>query len=187
MKLAYEVDQWLHEMQLDAVNSSDNEERTAESYGARWKTNYSYSDDRYSFIGARYEENRFSGYEYQGSVTTGYGIHLIDDEVTKFDVEAGIGYRSSEEQDTGEILDEAIAVAALQYNRVLTDTTVFESEVNLESGKDNTYLESILALKVAINSRLALKLGYTVKHNTDVPEDTDKTDTLTTVSLNYHF
>lgn len=63
------------------------------------------------------------------------------------------------------------------------------------SGSDNTYTESVSELKAGIIGNLSLVLGYTWKHNTDVEIDTslapprafDKTDTYTTVSLEYVF
>ncbi len=187
LKMSYATERWLHTAELGAVNSSDSGDRTAESYEGRWKTDYSYSETYYAFGSARYEDNRFSGYEFQSSIAGGVGAHLIDTNTTMLDVEGGLGYRQSEEQGTGRSLDEVIFISSLVYQRQLTDTTRFESDSHAEAGEDNSYLESTLALKVKINASLALKLGYTVKHNTDVPTGTDETDTLTSVSLNYSF
>ena len=62
-------------------------------------------------------------------------------------------------------------------------------------GSDNTYTESITELKAGIVGNLSMVLGYTYKHNSDVEIDTslvpprpfDKTDTYTTISLEYGF
>lgn len=187
LKVVYSKERWVHTAELGAINSSDDGARTAESYEGKWKSDYSYSDTYYAFASTRYEDNRFSGYEYQSTTALGVGAHLIASERTILDVEGGVGYRASEEQGTGETLDEGVLLGSLIYQFQLTDTTRFESDFNVEAGQDNTYLVSNLALKVKINAALALKLGYQVKHNTDVPVGTDKTDTLTSISLNYSF
>lgn len=187
LKIVNTQERWKHTAELGAINSSDSGARTAESYEGKWKSDYNYSETYYGFGSLRYEDNRFSGYEYQATAALGIGAHVIDSERTLFDVEGGLGYRQSEEQGTGESLDEVILLGSMVYQYQLTDTTRFESDFNVEAGQDNTYLESTLALKVKINASLALKLGYQVKHNTDVPVGTDKTDTLSSVALNYSF
>jgi len=187
LQLVYEQGRWTHSGQVEATNTSEDDERSAEAYVLKEQSNYHFSETTYAFGGFRYEDNRFSGYEYQASVKGGLGKHLIDDGTTIFDIEGGAGYRKSKEQDTGENLDEAIAIGAVKYNRQLTETTRFESALNVESGADNTYAEFITGVKVKINSSLALRVAYTVKHNTEVPDDTKNTDTLTSVGLNYSF
>ena len=187
LKLVYERARWTHSGQIEAINTSENDARSAESYTLRAKSDYAISDTYYGFGAFRYEDNRFSGYEYQASLTGGLGMHVIKTDVAQFDIEGGLGYRKSEVMDTGETFDEAILIGAARYYRTITETTRFESDVNVESGQDNTYVESVVGVKVKINASLALKVAYTVKHNTDVPNDTKNTDTLTSVGLNYSF
>lgn len=185
--LTYSEDRWTHTGEVEAVNTSEDDSRSGEYYVLKEKSDYALSETTYAFGGLRYEDNRFSGYEYQAAVKGGLGKHLINDGTTVFDVEGGIGYRNSKEQDTGETLNEAILVGSAKYHRELTATTRFESGLNVEAGKDNTFAEAAVALKVKINSSLALRVAYTAKHNTDVPVGTDNTDTLTSVGLNYSF
>ena len=187
LKLVYERDRWTHTGQIEAQNSSEDDARSAEYYGARAKSDFALNDTNYLFAGGRYLDDRFSGYEYQARVSTGVGAHIIATEVATFDLEGGVGYRRSKEQETGETLNEAVLIVASKYYRTITETTEFQSDFLAEAGQDNTYLEAVVGVRVKINSRLGLKVGYTVKHNTDVPVDTKNTDTYTTVGLNYHF
>ena len=60
-------------------------------------------------------------------------------------------------------------------------------DLKVEAGSDNTYLESVTAVKSTLVGNLALVASYTVKHNTDVPALTEKTDTYTALSLEYAF
>jgi putative salt-induced outer membrane protein len=191
LEIVYQRDRWTHTGGIEALNSSEDGERSAESYTLREKSDFALSDRRYVFGAGRYRDDRFSGYEYQASLRTGMGVHLIKSDRTILDLEGGVGYRRSKEhatdQEAGDTLNEAILTAAAVYQYQLTETTRFESDFSMESGQDNTYLEGEVAVKVKINSRLALKVGYKAEHNTDVPEGTEKTDTFTSVGLNYSF
>ncbi len=187
LMLTYTRDRWTHVGNIDAINASEDNNRSAEAYTLRGKSSFEFRERYYGFANGRYEDNRFSGYDYQASVTTGLGMHVIDNERTVWDIETGVGYRRSEEQDTDETFNEAIFRAASTYRHQLTETTRLENTLGVESGADNTFAEGVLSLRVSINSRLGLRVAYSVKHNTDVPEDSKNTDTLTSVGLTYSF
>ncbi|HLS97546.1 MAG: DUF481 domain-containing protein [Porticoccaceae bacterium] len=187
LMVAYTDGRWTHSGQLEAVNASEDDSRSAEAYVLRGKTQYALDDRYYAFGNGRYQDDRFSGYEYQASLVGGVGVHVIATERALFDLEAGAGYRRSEEQDTGETFNEPVLLLASKYHRELTETTRFENDLSVESGADNTYGEAVFGLRVKINASLGLKVAYTVKHNTDVPDGTKNTDTLTSVGLNYSF
>lgn len=180
-------ERWTHGAELEAVNSSSDEERTAEYYVGRWESQFELNDRWYGQAQLRYEDNRFSGYEYQASVTGGLGYHVIATDRTTLDIEGGLGYRQSEENDTGVKLDEMVATGELNYSFQMTDTTSLNWDLMTLAGADNTYIESDIGIRVAINSALALRLSHIIKHNTDTPEDTKNTDRLTGVSLVYSF
>jgi putative salt-induced outer membrane protein len=59
--------------------------------------------------------------------------------------------------------------------------------VLVEAGSDNTFYQNDAGLVVNMNKTLALKLGYQVRHNTDVSPGTKKTDQLMTTNLVYNF
>lgn len=187
LMLSYKRDRWTHVGNIEAINASEDETRSAEAYTVRGKSSFEFGERYYGFGNGRYEDNRFSGYEYQASFTGGLGMHVIDTERTRWDVETGAGYRRSEEQDTGATFNEAIFRAASIYQHQLTETTRLENTLGVESGADNTFAEGMIGLRVSINSRLGLRVTYTVKHNTDVPVDSKNTDTLTSVGLTYSF
>ena len=100
-------------------------------------------------------------------------------------MQGGPGYRFAELADTGESEDGMIFRGDLGFDHQLTDTTKIVERFLVETGSDNTYLQNDLGLEVSINGALALRLGYQVRHNTDVPAGTEKTDTLTTIGLIY--
>ena len=48
---------------------------------------------------------------------------------------------------------------------------------------DNTFAQNDIGIAVSINASLALKAAVQVRHNTEVPVGTERTDTLTSVNI----
>lgn len=185
----YETGKWLHTAYLSAFNASTDEGRSAESYGAGFKSDYAFTEKTYGWGGVRYIKDRFGAYDEQTSLSTGIGQHFIDDGITLFDGEIGIGYRDStlSDENGGGSVDEEIITGKLVYNRQLTESTAWDSYVLAEGGSDNTYVEGSMGVRVAMSEALGLSLSYIVKHNTDVPAGTEKTDKYSNVAVTYNF
>jgi putative salt-induced outer membrane protein len=185
-RVRYEEEAWRHTLQLEALKRADEGTSSAERYLGSFKSDWKFRPRDYLFAALRYEKDRFSGYDYQGSATVGYGRRVIDEEGTRLDMEAGLGHRSSRLQD-GTRDDDAIVRAALFLEHHLSTTAQLGQDLLIQSGQDNTEIESVTSLSATINDKMALRLSLNVKHNTDVPPDREKTDTITAVSLVYNF
>jgi putative salt-induced outer membrane protein len=118
-------------------------------------------------------------------VAAGLGYKFIDTERTKLWAQAGPGYRYAELQDTGESEDGVILRGDVGFEHQLTETTKIVDRFLVESGSDNTYFQNDLVLEVTISGALGLRVGYQVRHNTDVGPGIENTDTLTTLGLLY--
>lgn len=178
-------DQWAHKLGFAGNYGSDGSVTTAQRWEARGQSNYNFTDRAYWFGAGRYEDDRFSAYDFQATLSTGLGYKIIDSERTKLWVQGGPGYRYAEFNDTGESEDGVIFRGDLGLDHQLTDTTKIVERFLVETGSENTYLQNDLGLEVTIEGALALRIAYQVRHNTDVPAGVDKTDTLTTVGLIY--
>ena len=88
-------------------------------------------------------------------------------------------------RETGESEDGVIFRGDIGFEHQMTETTKIVDRFLVETGSDNTYLQNDLGLEVTINGWLGLRVGYQVRHNTDVPPGIEKTDTLTTIGLMY--
>lgn len=184
--VGYEVHRWRHRAQLEALGASDDGATTAERYLAGHKSDYKLSERDYLFGALRWEKDRFSGYEYQISEALGYGRRLILTERHRLDAEIGPGARQSKVEGEDQE-NELIGRLGVAYRWSLSETSAFSEDLIVQSGESNTQTESVTALKLKINSRLAMKLSYTVKHNSDVPPEADKTDTTTAITLVYDY
>jgi putative salt-induced outer membrane protein len=187
LELIYERERWTNESTFSVVHARDSGETSSSRFVVGNKTDYNLNERSYLFGALRYDRDRFSSFSYQGTVSAGYGHRLIKTDQHKLRAEIGPGFRFAEIRDTGETENEAILRGLLDYRWVISETANLTNRFLVESGKDNTFLENGLGLTVAINSRVSLKTGVSVRHNTDVEPGRKKTDTLSTVNLVYNF
>jgi putative salt-induced outer membrane protein len=182
-----EVDRWKHAFGVAALRAANDGVKTAQRYGANWQSDYKLTERSFWFGGLRYEQDEFNGFDYQASLSTGYGYKFIDNERTKFSGQAGVGYRRSKLLPAGDIDSGAIFRGDLKFEHALTDTTKIIDTFVVEAGSDNTFVANDLALQVKMSDKFALSVGLGVRHNTDPPLGLKKTDTLSTVNLVYAF
>jgi putative salt-induced outer membrane protein len=184
-EVKYERDKWAHTLGFAGNYGADSGATTAQRWELRGQSDYRFTDRAYWFGAGRYEDDRFSTYDFQASLATGLGYKLIDEERTKLWVQGGPGYRYAEFRETGESEDGLIFRGDLGFEHQLTDTTKIVDRFLIETGSDNTYIQNDLGLEVTINGALGLRVGYQIRHNTEVTPGLEKTDTLTTLGLIY--
>ncbi len=159
---------------------------TAEAYDLGWKTERNLSDKDFVFGRLDWRKDNFGAFDKQFSQTVGYGRRLIKTDKHLLNLEAGVGARQSETQD-GVTENETIFRGGAYYKWQFSETAEFRQDLTVESGSANTYLVSDTAVSAKLVGNLALVASYTIKHNTDVPALTEKTDTYTSLSLEYAF
>lgn len=198
LQLVNESDLWRHALGAAGLYASDEDGRTAERWELFGQSDYNFTPRTFWFGAGRYEEDKFSGFKYQATVSTGLGRKFIDNETTKFVGSAGVGYKFFETRDsfddvTGLLIEpgrsdsEAVLRGTLDFEHAFNASTSLINRFIVEAGSENTYLQNDTALQVKMTDVLALALGYSVRHNTDPTADYEKTDTLTTVNLVYEF
>ncbi|MFW6322935.1 MAG: DUF481 domain-containing protein [Guyparkeria sp.] len=186
LRLKHEAIPWENKFRLEAYQADEDGEETASRVLGEHETNYALSDRDYLFGVLRGTYDEFSGYDYQASAAAGYGRKIWVSEKGYWDAEIGPGVRVAETNDN---VRETNAIARLSsgFEYRLSDNARFNQDVTMLSGSDNTEIESITGVSASITDTLAMKLAYTVQHNTDVPADTENTDTYTSVNLVYDF
>ncbi len=185
-EVSYEQGKWKHTADALALGSKDAVDTTAEAYQLGWKSDYSLREFDYLFGEVRWQKDKFSGYDQQLSEAIGYGRRVLNSDVHILNAEVGLGAKQADLRD-GTSQNETILLAGLDYTWNISETASFGQDVRIESGSDNTYLESVSALNAKVYENLALVLSYTIKNNSDVPLGSEKTDTFTAISLEYAF
>lgn len=178
----YDYKRWEHFLGLEALNASQDDQRSAEKYLASLQSDYTFAPHAYAFSNLDYEKDRFSGYEYQAYWAIGAGYKLIDTDSHTLRLEAGPGYRVSD-PDPGKTKEELIGLVSEKYSWIISETSEFEQSLASEIGESNTRTRFKASLISQINSTLSMKLGYALTHNSDVGPNVEKTDRETTVTL----
>ena len=133
-----------------------------------------------------WRKDLFSAYDSQFSQTVGYGRRLIDSDRHKLNATIGAGARQSDLID-GTSESETIFRGGMDYTWTLNGNAEFKQDLIVESGEENTYLESVTALSAKLVGNLALVASYTIKNNSEVLPGIEDTDTFTALSLEYTF
>lgn len=182
---------WKNTTIFDALNASDDGDRSAEKYFLSDKLDRALSDHDYLFAFASYEDDRYSGFDYQATIAAGYGFKILNRDTMQWDAEVGPGYRYSKYDEVNADGDddesEVILRLATKYNWQFSDTAEFEQVVSVEAGEENTVSKSSTSLKTTIIGQFSLKLAYIVKYTEEVPADKKHADTETVVTVGYSF
>lgn len=184
--ILYTKNKWTHALDAAANGADESDTVTAEAYKADWKSSYDFSDNNYLFGLVAWRKDRFSGVTEQLSESIGYGRRIIDTPAHLLNAEIGAGYRNADLSDnTSE--SGAIGRLGLDYKWTFSETSNFEQTIAVEAGSDNTYIESVSAVRAKLLGDFAIVFSYTVRHNTDVPLGSEKTDKFTAISLELAF
>jgi len=197
--LSHESDKWKHNVFVAALYGENAEFATSERYEASYKADYRITDRFSWFVGVRGEEDRFSGFAYQATVSTGATYRFIDSPTTKFDGSLGAGYKTFQPQiliqsPAGEVLDriegasdsEPVATLGSNFEHSFTESTKITNKFLAEVGSTNTAVQDDIALQVSMSEVLALAVGIGVRYNSDPPPLAESTDTQLTVNLVYN-
>ncbi|MDP8986346.1 MAG: DUF481 domain-containing protein [Pseudomonadota bacterium] len=173
---------------------------SAERLEAREQTNYEISTHTFAFGALRYEHDLFDGFQYQASVTAGFGYTFLESQSDKLSGQLGAGYRRLRPEtilkdDAGAVVSrvpqkatgEAIGTASVDYLHRFTPTTTVTDKFLLEHGSANTMAHDEIALAVKMSTKLALSVGYAITRNSNPPAPLKKLDTMSTVNLVFSF
>jgi putative salt-induced outer membrane protein len=210
--LSQENEQWKNNFFIDALRSKSQQtvvdtagntvkqfNTTANRYDGGASVGLKLDPRSYIVGAARYEHDDFGANLWQGVVSLGYGYIALKDGRNELSFEIGPGYKRYRPADVDTVVggvvvhqqqsteSEMVARGLANYKYKLTENTAFEDTFLMEAGSKNTYLQNDAGLAVSMTTKLALKVGFQVRHNSDVLPGIKKTDTLTTTNLVYSF
>jgi len=191
-------DDWKFLMGAEGLYGANHGETTAQAWEVHGQANYNITDRFFWFGGARYDDDRFSGFAYQAAVTTGAGYQFVKTDATKFTGQVGAGVRRLQPEilvkdEIGGIISstkldavtDAVFDAGLTFEHSFNAATKLLAAATLESGQNNTLTTASVALQVKMTSVLALAAGVQMTHNSQPPEGAVPTDTLSTLNVVY--
>jgi len=195
---AHVMGDWKLLFGVDGLYGSTRGETTAQAWDAYLQGNYNITPQWYWYVGARYDDDRFSGFAYQAAVKTGFGYKFFDTDATKLTVQAGGGYRRLRPEilvrdDIGGIIsrtplpDESDAIfdAGMTFEHNFNRATKLLVAATVQAGKENTLTNANVALQVRMNDHLSLSVAYNLTDNSNPPPGSGHRDSLTTLGLVY--
>ena len=183
-------ERWRHRFSGTAMTTSEDGEKDNERYTMEMQSDRELSEKSWLFGAFRWDADKFGSYDPQVSLTAGYGRQLMKSEKHELKGEIGAGYKKLEETVSGDTNSDAIARFLLDDSWQVFKTTLWTNRLLVEAGSSNTFTQFNTDLAVSMTEKFALKLGFEVRHNTDVSKDiadSENTDTITSANLVYNF
>ncbi len=183
---------WQNSYKLQALYAEDSGVRSAERYFAEWQIDYPATGRHYFFGVLNGQIDKFSGYDYIANVALGAGYKLIDTPTQRFKVEGGPGYSYKKldkaiSPDGGSEANAIVRVKA-EYWWQFSKNAEFKQIVGSDIGIDGPIISySETALTANLIGELALKLSYTLEHNSEPVSGTKSTDTVLAATVLYQF
>lgn len=159
-------------------------------------------DERSYIVGAaRYENDDFSPFKYQWITSIGYGYTVLKNASDELSFEVGPGYKVVQRKDEfgPEVINNMpvrhtfdsesgiVGRGLVAYKHNFSESTAFVDTFLVEAGSNNKFYQNDAGLQVDMSSRLALKVGYQIRNNSDVAPGQKSTDQLVTTNLVYKF
>ncbi len=187
----YEVEKWRHNGHLEAYSTESEDSKgqsvvSAERYELSGKSDYKITELDYMFGLVKLEKDRFSGFEYDHTVSAGYGRKVIKQDDMELDLEIGPGVRFFKEDNLASD-NEAMLRLSASYWWAITDNSKFTQDLSTDIGESFTSTKSVTGIQASISDELAMKFTYTIRNKSKVPVGTEKTDTELAMTLVYTF
>jgi putative salt-induced outer membrane protein len=177
---------WTHNLEARGKSSEENGVRTAEAYRLAGKEDIAWSARDYLYVSASWDKDHFSGYDWQGTLSAGYGRKLIDGERHRLSVEIGPGFRHDELAAGGDE-QAATARAGANYQWQATANTRLLQTLEVDAGEDSAISRSLSELAVKLNSRLALKATLELRRDSEPPAGSKNTDRTSALAIAWSF
>jgi len=181
-----EGEKYRNNVHFDTLRSSKDSTKTAQKLYGSYQLDFKFDDDRSLFGRVAYEDDLFSGYDYQADLSVGYSQRLIHDEIHSLSADVGVGYRSSGLAGGGDESEGLLRLAG-KYTWKISENALFKQLLSTELGSQSNITRSESSLQTTVVGDLAMKLTVAMKHNSDVPAGSKKTDTESSVTLVYQF
>ncbi|MEX2643594.1 MAG: DUF481 domain-containing protein [Acetobacterales bacterium] len=200
-KLRLQRGTWRNEFDLAFDYNQSNDTTNARRFQTDAKTRRSIGERMYGFGLLEYEDDRFSGFDYQISEAVGIGYTVIDSERFTWDLEVGPSWRQSRISDSGSFLSETFLRSGSEIIWAISDTAELSNEtsalysgdsIEVESATsgglgDSNDLSNVTALDMTIIGNLVARLSCEITYRPEAPPGGTTTRTLSKITLVHSF
>lgn len=178
---------WNHEMKLSFDFARRDRETRTRRLVTSLESRYDPSNGFYGFLFFQYEDDKFSGFDYELTESAGVGYWIVKTQPVVWVIEIGPGARQSVVSETGKTETEIVGRGKSVFTWNISDTAKFSNDTTVTIGNDRTTTDNLSALSTRILGKLWAKFSFEIRHNSDSPANTKSTDTLSKISIAYKF
>lgn len=200
-KLEHEIGKWKNSGSVAFDYGQTNKVTNTQSWDIEARTRRDLTERTYGYGQGEYEDNRFSGFDYQLTEGVGIGYRVIDKPALQVNLEGGPSMRHSKISATEEVETETLLRLAGLVDWDISDTATFSNETallftgssfevvsegsgNVSRGSETTNTST---LDLQIISNLAARLSYEIHYRSEPPEGGPSTESTAKVSLVHNF
>jgi len=200
--LQHEKDKWLSvidfnilvkKLETEDATGSEEFETTDNKWDILAQTNYTIGekDKNYLYGNFTHEQDKFSSFESQSSVSAGLGRHWYETEKSSLftDVGPGVTYdvidTDPSDENTNLILQAQLAYS-YKFNEFVEFKQYLVAKQAVESG-ENSFYKSESSITAQLIDALQLKFSIRIEHDTEVEAGFEDTNTETSMTLIYNF
>ncbi|WP_221902303.1 DUF481 domain-containing protein [Croceicoccus marinus] len=181
---------WRHRINARFDFQSSDGDTTRERYLFAYEPSFDLSPRAFVFGLAQYEKDEIQGFSSRYSGSSGIGFRPFDRDGLRLELKGGPAWRRTvlvdplmESEDDTYLA--GLGAVELEW-RIAESLTLTES-ANAFVHSDNSTFAALTGLEAGLGNRLKARLSYSIEHDTDPPENTKPTDTLSRISLIYDF
>lgn len=141
----------------------------------------------FALANVRYEDDRFSGYEWELTEAVALGYRLVDEPGLELVVEAGPALRQAEIERTGATKKDVAARGRAGLAWQVSPTIRLTDDLLVVAGGERITTDNTAAVTSKVNDRLGLRLSLNLRHDSDPPIGAEELDTLTKAAVVYEY
>lgn len=170
-------------------NKSNNE--VEQRNQAQGQAQYNLDKVNYIFVNTDYLIDSNDGYDYIWNTQSGYGRQLFENtsQTMTLDAQAGPGYRiaPSNDEDTSIQDNQATLNASIIYAWKFTPKSTFKQTISTSYAQTDTITTAQTSVETKLYKNIGIQFSVNVTHHTATPENSEKTNTLSTINVVYDF
>ncbi len=170
--------------------AQDSGTTTAENYLFSGRAVRKLSERWEAFGGLAWAKDPFTGYDSQTVASLGATYIAIDGERNKLAFDGGLAYTWEDQVNPDATIDYLGGLFGLTWELKLGEKSKLVERLVFLPNFDNSTdwrLTSFTAIEADVNSWMALRFGYDIRHRNQPIGDSDKTDTTSTASVVFKF
>ena len=170
--------------------AQDSGTTTAENYLVSGRAVRKLSERWEAFGGLAWAKDPFAGYDSQTVATLGATYLAIESERHLLSVDGGFAYTWEDQISPDAQVDFFGGILGLTWEWKLGKTSKLVERLVFLPNFDNSSdwrLSSMTAIEAEVNSWMALRFGYDIRHRNQPVGDADSTDTTSTASVVFNF